>query len=215
MDHYLYLDETGSVDFDSDNGSAYFAISTAHFASDHRDALWAGLALRLELEAAGVALPQGFHASDDSHHTRAQVCDLILEQSPMLDVTALAKNQAKPQVRDGGKPRLYKMAVWLHLKHVVPKISRPGDRVFLIVAHVQTTRRRLALRNAINDVSVQLGADRTVIPCIWEARTSWGIQVADYAGWVAHRDLAHRSMPSYAIRLKERLASTFLPWGSA
>ena len=59
MDHYLYLDQTGPVDCDIDGAGLYFVLSTIHFAADSRYALWEGLAVRLELEAAGVALPQG------------------------------------------------------------------------------------------------------------------------------------------------------------
>lgn len=71
----------------------------------------------------------------------------------------------------------------MHLKFVIPAIGEAGDSILVIAGHLQTTGHREAIRTAIADIASQLGNDRSIEPCIWEASSFWGIQVADYAQW--------------------------------
>lgn len=89
---YRYADETGNLDYGADTGfkpgaTPYFGFGTAVYYGDHGDALMAGLKLRTTLAAGGVELPKGFHAKDDSHHTRGQVFDALRAQAPRFDST--------------------------------------------------------------------------------------------------------------------------------
>jgi hypothetical protein len=213
-DHYLYLDETGTLDFESRPGEVYFGVGTAHFAGDHRDAIWAGHQLRVGLEATGIKLPKGLHAKNDSHATRAAVYDALAIQPVRFDATLLKKGNAFPNVRAAGKVRLYKMAVWLHLKYVVPEISTVGDRIFVVAGHLQTSGHRGAIRHAVDDICSQVGFDRVVVPCIWEAPSSWGIQAADYALWRIQRIAEGKTVPAYSDQIQEQIKTIFRPWGS-
>jgi hypothetical protein len=214
-DHYLYVDETGTLDFDAQPGAQYFGVGTAHYPGDHRDAIWAGHQLRVNLEAKGVALPRGLHAVHDSHGTRAEMYATIAPQGPRLDATMLAKANAYSHVKAAGKVRLYKMAFWIHLKSVIKQVSASGDRVFIIAGNMQTTSKRDAIRHAIEDVCHQMGRDRTLVPCIWEAPSSWGIQVIDYALWAVQRELEGKTVPPYAAPIAPLQRPPFCPWGRA
>lgn len=213
-DHYLYLDETGTLDFQSRPGEAFFGVGTAHFSGDHRDAIWEGHQLRVNLEASGVRLPKGLHAKNDSHPTRAAVYGVLSTQSVRFDATLLKKDAANSNVKAAGKVRLYKMAVWLHLKYVLPAVSRPGDRILVVAGHLQTSSHRDAIRHAVGDVCDQMEFDRIVVPCIWEAPSSWGIQAADYALWRIQRMVEGKTIPAYTEPLLSQIASVFRPWGS-
>ena len=213
-DHYLYLDETGTLDFEDRPGESYFGIGTAHFEGAHGEALWEGHALRCELEARGVQLQKGLLAKNDTPATRTEVYTLIASQAPRFDATMLLKSNAYPYVQAAGKVRLYKLALYLHLKHVVPTISAPDDRVFVIAGHLQTNRQREAIRTAIIDVCAQVGERRTVVPCIWDAPTSWGIQVADYLLWRVQREREGKTVPGYTDRVASLVATSFTPWGT-
>ncbi len=213
-DHYLYLDETGTLDFESRPGEAYFGVGTAHFEGDHRDAIWAGHQLRVGLEAKGIRLPRGLHAKNDSHPTRTAVYAELASQPVRFDATMLKKAAADPRVREAGKVRLYKMAVWLHLKYVIGEIARDGDRVFVVAGHLQTTSHREAIRHAVDDVCDQLTYSCPVVPCIWEAASSWGIQAADYALWRIQRVVEGKSVPAYTDVIEPNIRSIFRPWGS-
>ncbi|MGL4338858.1 MAG: hypothetical protein ACRCSP_00330 [Rhodoglobus sp.] len=112
-DVYLYADETGNLDFDGADkvgGSTYFGFGTAVFPDDHGNALWAGLRLRARMESHDVRLPKGFHAVNDSSHTRAEMFAEVGTQAPRIDATLLLKANAYENVRAAGEMRLYKMA---------------------------------------------------------------------------------------------------------
>ena len=212
MDHYLYLDETGTPDFESSPGERYFGVGSTHWNRSHGDALWDGHALRLAMEAIGIQLPKGLHAKNDRASMRAQVYRLIAQQDPRFDSTIFRKEQALPHVKAAGAAHFYKLALWLHLKYVIPNISAPNDRVFLIAGSLQTSRKRSAIRNAVEDVARQLGGDRVVIPCIWDAPTAWGIQTADYPLWRVHRQLEGLLVPDYAKVADHCIRPAFRPW---
>lgn len=95
-DHYLYLDETGTLDFEDRPGEEYFGVGTAHFEGDHRDAIWEGHQLRVGLEAKGIKLPKGLHAKNDSHSTRGDVYATIAAQQVRFYATLLKKSLAPP-----------------------------------------------------------------------------------------------------------------------
>lgn len=214
-DHYLYLDETGTLDFEGRPGERYFGVGTAYFAGHHGDALWAGHQLRVNLEASGVRLTKGLHAKNDSARTRTDMYAEIVRQNPRIDATMLLKERAFARVQQEGKVRLYKLACWIHLTRVVLEVSDPGDRVFVIVGHLTTSSRRDAIRHAITDICKQVGFDRSVIPCIWDAPSSWGIQVADYALWAIQRRAEGKPLAPYAAQVKPLIHTEEYPWGRA
>lgn len=110
----------------------------------HRDAVWEGHQLRVGLEAKGIKLPRGLHAKNDSHPTRGDVYATLAAQV-RFDASLLKKSAAYPNARAAGKVRLFKMAIWLHLKHVIPLVSATGDRIFVIAGHLQTSGHRDAI----------------------------------------------------------------------
>jgi hypothetical protein len=214
-DVYMYADETGDLDMTGAAGaSRYFGFGTAVFPDDHGRYLWEGLTLRCDLESRGVRLPRGFHAKSDSHSTRSQVFDLIRRQRPRLDTTFLLKANAYQRIKDAGQVRLYKMAWYLHFKEIARQVTRPGDRLFVIIGMLQTNNKRDAIRHALEDVCSQI-TGRTIVPCIWDAPSSWGIQVADYGLWAVQRVLEGRDCPWFDTCISPTLRSTFTPWGRA
>ena len=217
-DFYIYADETGDLDFSGNPDAApYFGVGTATFAGPHGSALAEGLELRCRLEAGGVRLPRGFHAVYDSHRTRAEVFPAIQRQAPRFDTTFLAKSAAYAHVRSYSKTHVYKLAVYLHLKWVLTQMLTPLDDAFLILGSLQTAGKRDAVREAVADVCAQVGSIRgnAVVPCIWDAPSSWGIQVADYGLWAVQRDLMGYACEWLNPCIAPTLRSRFMPWGTA
>jgi hypothetical protein len=214
-DLYMYADETGDLDMTGSAGaSRYFGFGTAVFSDGHGHQLWEGLQLRCALEARGVRLPRGFHAKNDSHATRTEVFDLIRRQGPRFDTTFLLKANAYDRIKRQGPVSLYKMAWFLHFKEVSRQVSRSGDRLYVIIGMLQTNNKRDAIRHALEDVCAQVG-DREIVPCIWDAPSSWGIQVADYGLWAVQRRLEGRPCSWFDTCVSPTLESTFTPWGMA
>lgn len=64
--------------------------------------------------------------------------------------------------------------------------------MYFIAGHLQTSTKRAAIGDAVRDVCTQLATDRSIVPRIWDAPSSWGIQVADYGLWSTQRILLNR-----------------------
>ncbi len=215
-DHYMYADETGDLDMPGSAGaSRYFGFGTAVFTGDHGHELWQGLRLRCALEGQGVNVPRGLHAKDDSHATRNQVFGLIKDQGPRFDTTFLLKANAYPYVKAAGPLRLYKLAWYLHFKEIARRATGPGDTLYVVAATLKTNKKTGSARQALADVVEQVAQRRKIVLCVWDAPSSWGIQVADYGLWATQRVLEGRPCPWYEPSVKPTLRTLFAPWGRA
>jgi hypothetical protein len=172
----------------------------------------AGLRLRAQL-ADRIRLPRGFHAVNDSRATRDEMYNLIASQAPRFDTTFLLKSNAYRHARDEGQMRLYRLAWFLHFKEIALQVSAPGDRLYVIAATFGTKKRQAQAETALQDVCGQVSREITL--CVWDAASSWGLQVADYALWAVHRNLVGRYCEWYTPCIQPTLRSTFTPWGSA
>jgi hypothetical protein len=218
-DIYVYADETGNFDYDVRNkqgASEYFGFGTAVFARTHGMDIWSGLELRTRLAAGedgrpGVSLPRGFHAKDDSTATRVAMFEEIARQAPRFDSTFLLKRRAISRFRKRGEMYLYKYAWYEHFSRLAPQVSGPGDRLVVVVASLGTKARQTEAREALDDVCRQTG--RTYVLCVWDAATSWGLQVADYGLWAMQRALEWRSGTWYHQYVRPSTASHETPWG--
>jgi len=210
----MYADETGDLDLSgSDKSSTYFGFGTAVFPDAHGQQLWEGLQLRCRLEKAGLHLPRGMHAKNDSHATRQQVFDLVAAQAPRFDTTFLLKAHAYDGVGHTGELGLYKLAWFLHFKEIARQVSEPGDTLYVIAATLGTRRRATSARDALREVCEQLATDREIVLCVWDAASSWGVQVADYGLWAVQRELEGRTSRWLETHVHPTLRSVFCPWG--
>lgn len=210
----MYADETGNLDYapaGKSGATEYFGFGTAVFRDDHGSYLFEGLELRAKLEAKGLHLPKGFHAVDDSKHTKDEMFELIRAQAPRFDTTFLLKDNAYTSVKQKGEMYLYKMAWFQHFKEIALQVSNINDDLYVIVGSIATSGRKTQAKAAIADVCSQV--NRVIHLCHWDACTSWGLQVADYGLWATHRSLMGRSCKWFAPSVQPTLESVFLPWG--
>jgi hypothetical protein len=217
-DVYVYADETGNLDYAPQGKSGatpYFGFGTATYRDGHGEALQGGLQLRVELEhrigANERSLADGFHAIKDSKTTKAEVFAEIQRQAPRIDATLLLKENAYPRIRSEGEMRLYKLAWFMHLKYLVPQVTKPGDRLIVIVATLGTARRLTEARAALRDVCSQVAVNYTL--CVWNVETAWGLQVADYALWAVQRRAMAKSGTWWDDYIRPTTNSVFFPWG--
>lgn len=206
-DYFIYLDESGTLDFlepANETESPFFGFGSAMFLGEHRDAIWQGHLLRAALEAKKVNLPHGFHAKNDSWATREAVLKLISTQPLRFDATFLYKANAFPYVQSRGKSRLYKIALFLHLQRVCSQF-KAEDRLYVVLATFSAASFKDAAKEAIEDIANQMVP--TIIPCVWDAKTAWGIQVADYLLWATHRITQGRALKNYSTYVEPLIAS--------
>jgi len=167
--------------------------------------------LRVGLEAKGIKLPRGLHAKNDSHPTRGDVYATLAAQV-RFDASLLKKSAAYPNARAAGKVRLFKMAIWLHLKYVIPLVSATGDRIFVIAATSRRAGTGMRFVTGSTTSVSQNAFDRTVVPCIWEAQCSLGIQAADHALWRIQGIAKGKMVPAYTDVIQGQIKSIFRPW---
>ena len=211
--HYIYLDETGTLDFQSQIGDTYFGIGSAHLSGSHPDELWSGHALRMELENTGVPMPKGLHASRDSHLTRAATFGLIGMQAWRFDSTFLRKDSSAADVLEKDKLRLYKYVLSQHLMRVIEEIATPNDNIVIFVANLVLTKRKMAVREVVDEVCAELRLQRSVTSHIWDSTSAWGLQVVDYALWRIRRTVECQTEPDYMRRIDHQLMKPRFPWG--
>lgn len=210
----MYADETGNLDYAGEGkagAGAYFGFGTAVFRDDHGHHLFGGMKLRAGLEKNGLSLPKGFHAVNDNPRTKSDMFGLIKDQAPRFDTTFLHKASAYPAVQARGQMYLYRMAWFLHFKEIATQVSMPGDTLHVIVGSFGTAARRTEAKAAIADVCGQV--NRSIVLCVWDSPTSWGLQVADYGLWATQRSLEGKTCTWFAPCVMPTLKSVFLPWG--
>lgn len=134
-------------------------------------------------------------------------------QSPRIDATLLLKSNAYSRVREAGEMRLYKLAWYLHFKHVVQSISRPGDTLYVIVSTLTTKARQTQARAALDDVCSQI--NRKSVLCVWDAGTSWGLQVADYGLWAIQRRADGGSGTWWDDYVRPGPGTVYFPWAES
>ncbi|ATG51413.1 hypothetical protein CFK38_07640 [Brachybacterium vulturis] len=111
----------------------------------------------------------------------------------------------------GGKPRLYKIALFLHLRFLCEKVFAREDRLYVVVATIGTKAMRSAASAAVDDVAAQMPQDVTA--CFWDSSSTWGLQVADYLLWARQRVLQGKAVNVYETHVAPLVESTFFPWG--
>lgn len=65
---------------------------------------------------------------------------------------------------------------------------------------------------ALRDVCAQM--KRESVLCVWDAGTSWGLQIADYALWAIQRRADGGAGTWWDDYVRASTASTFFPWGA-
>lgn len=203
MDVYIFADEAGNFDFSNNRGaSRYFTLVTATMENcSVGDRL---LALRRDMGWRSIHLDSVFHATDDPQVVRDEVFEMIAEVEFRIDATLLEKRKAQPHLhRDES---LYKMAWYLHMKHVAPKIVNPDDRLFVVAAGLGTKRQRGRFYDAVYDVVSQVVRCRSYRVAFWPAVNDPCLQVADYCTWAIQRKWERGDTRSYDM-IADKVAS--------
>ena len=204
---HVFADEAGNFDFSLKAGASRFFLLTTVTMDDFGagDAL---LSLRRQLAWEGHR--QGtddFHATEELQAVRDRVFAELANWNFRVDCTVLEKRKAQPHLTSDDV-RFYKMAWYLHFKHVAPLITRSGDELLVMGASLGTKKKRESFHEAIHDVVDQAtsGVDfRTVSwagasdPCLW---------VADYCCWALQRKWERGNEESYAL-IRPKIRSEF------
>jgi len=206
-DRYVFADEAGNFDFSRGSGaSCYFILCT--IASSHCEVGDSLLALRRDLGWRGLHLDRVFHATEDPQTVRDEVFALLADADFSVDATILEKPKAQPHLRD--EAQLYKMAWYLHFKHLARRMDS-SDRLFVAASSLGTKKARGALHSAVDDVVRQLSPCRSHRVAFWPADSDPCLQVADYCTWAIQRKWERADERSHAL-IAPKIRSEFDVW---
>lgn len=206
-DRYVFADEAGNFDFSNRGGaSRYFVLCTV--TSEHCRIGDSLLALRRDLGWRGLHLDRVFHATEDPQAVRDEVFELLVDMDCWVDATILEKRKAQPHLRD--EASLYKMAWYLHFKHLA-RAMRSSDRLFVAASSLVTKKARGALHSAVDDVVRQLSPCESHRVAFWPAESDPCLQVADYCTWAIQRRWERDDDRSRAL-IAPKIRSEFDAW---
>lgn len=205
---YVFADEAGNFDFsDGSSATRYFILCT--IAADDCGVGDALLKLRRDLGWKGIHLDRVFHATEDPQNVRDEVFGLLADMEFRIDATILEKRKAEPHLRNDRS--LYKMAWYLHFKHVAPRVAGPDDTLFVAASSLGTKAQRHALHSAVDDVVRQVSTCRSHRVAFWPANSDPCLQVADYCTWAIQRKWERGDDRSHVL-IVDKIRSEFDVW---
>jgi hypothetical protein len=207
-DRYVFSDEAGNFDFSRGSGaSRYFILGTVA-ANDCRigDEL---LQLRRDLGWRGVHLDKVFHATEDPQSVRDDVFMVLSGGDFRIDATILEKSKAQLHLHN--ERALYKMAWYLHFKHVAPAVATPADRMFVVASSLGTKKKRATFHTAVDEVVDQVSPCASHRVAFWPAASDPCLQVVDYCVWAIQRKWEREDTRSYDL-IADKIDSEFDVW---
>lgn len=210
-DIYVFADETGDLGYNSDRGSQYFGFGTASYISGATPNFDEAYKLRCSLELKGFSLKEGFHASNDRWFIRNEIFNLIASNPPRFDFTFLNKRNAYAYVKERGDLHLYGLAWGMHFKTIAQQVASADDTIYSVMGDIQTRSKKREIEQVLRNIASEV-PDRKIVPIIWNSRSSWGLQVADYGLWEAQRILNHEKTEWWNRCIEPNHKSFFMPW---
>lgn len=196
---HFFVDEAGNFDFSSQrDASHYFILASVLMGDDGCAAAESLLRLRRELVWEGHPLTDAFHGSNDKQVVRDHVFDAISGMNIRVDATILEKRKAIVDQQE--MTAFYKLAWYLHAKHVIPEAFAQSDELLVIAASIGTRREQKLIGSAIKDVINQCGrsSDSTRVS-YWPALSDPCLQVTDYCCWAIQRKWERGDERSYVL----------------
>jgi hypothetical protein len=182
---YVFADESGNFDFSVNKGASKYFILTTVTVPDCSCG-HALLDLRRELAGQGVQARDMFHAATDDWPTRTAVLKVIARHPVRIDTTILEKRKAQPSIRHT-EDRFYKMAWYLHFKHVAQRIVPRNGELFVIGATIGSKKKKKPFTSAVDDVVSQVSPTTQWRTAGLPAVSDPCLQVADYCSWTVNR----------------------------
>lgn len=211
---YCFADEAGNFDFrprtSSRNASRYFILTTltTNGCSVGNDLL----ELRRGLTIEGHHIRSHFHASEDSQVVRDAVFSVLAQHDFRIDATIFEKAKAYAKVK-ADENYFYKLAWFLHLKHVAPIVGTMQRRPILLVAASLATKRRMEqFHDAVDDVAAQVYPG-PITTGMWASSSDPCLWAVDYCSWAIQRMWEMSDARSYDL-IKARISTEFDVWRS-
>jgi hypothetical protein len=208
-DCYAFADEAGNFDFSHNTGASRNFILCTVTMKDPAAVAGAMMKLRMDLAWQGLHLDQVFHATTDPQAVRDDVFAAVETFDLRIDATILDKTKAQRHLQS--ESALYKMAWYLHFKHVAPRIAKRDDRLFVGAASLGTKKKRKAFHDAVNDVVWQVSPCASHRVAFWPFESHACLQVADYCTWAIQRKWERSDTRSFDL-ISDKVKTDWAAW---
>lgn len=210
---YLFVDESGDLSFKRTTKrgpTRYFILTTVTTTDESIGVQLSNLRRQLAWNEA-VDLPGYFHVTDDQQIVRDRVFAVLSQHHFQIHSTIYAKRHAFQHIRDDDL-YFYKLAWYLHLKHVTPNVVGEVDELYVVAASMHTKKKRRAFYSAVQSVVRQVSPTTNFKTVYWSASSEPCLQVADYCSWAIHRKWERGDSRSYDL-IKDKIRSEHAIWG--
>lgn len=198
---FVYVDESGDLDFNKKGCSDYFAMAAMMTTEPVRTAQKV-LELKYELMRHDIKNPY-FHATEDTTGTRRRVFDLIdtlHTGSTRFHAIYADKHMAAPQMWD--KQKFYGLFAGALAKYLAKSLPAEADPIVIVYDAALRGKDQKQFHAKIKPQMKELG--RTVRIHFDSIRHDPNGQIADYAAWSLTRHLEARGNGEW-----ERIRSKF------
>lgn len=192
MTIFLFLDETGNLDFSS-NGTEFYGFGC--LATRSPGSLLAPLsALRYELLEAGLEIER-FHATEDKQPIRNRVFEILRVVDGLeFDSIIIDKRRVPPRFYPVEKFYVYFVG---YLIDLVLKRFSGSERIVLITDKIPVAKKREAVAKAFKQyVRTALG-DRPFTVVHQSSSAHMCLQAADYFMWAIYKKWSNGEMRPY------------------
>ena len=204
---YLFLDESGNLDF-SRSGTSYFVLTSV---SMRRPFRLSELLEAYKYDCLEFGLNvEYFHCAQDNSHVRGRVFDLIAANLEDLRIDSLVVEKCKTNPKLREDRHFYPEMLGYLLKFMLPKEIDAGAReVVIITDAIPLRKKRQAIEKAIQQALAEMVPDHVKYRILHHASQShYGLQVADYCCWAVFRKWQRRELKYYS-RIKPAIRSEF------
>ena len=142
----------------------------------------------------------------------AMFTEQLAQHDFRIDATIFEKAKAYAKVK-ADENYFYKLAWFLHLKHVAPIVGTMQRRPILLVAASLATKRRMEqFHDAVDDVAAQVYPG-PITTGMWASSSDPCLWAVDYCSWAIQRMWEMSDARSYDL-IKARISTEFDVWRS-
>ena len=183
---YVFLDESGNLDFGS-SGTRYFVLTSV---ATTRPFAWFDSLDSYKYDCIEYGLTsEYFHCAEDNRHVRAKVFDIIRENiaSLRIDCLIVEKKNVSPELQEVGD--FYPATLGRLLSEVMGvEVAAGAGEVIVITDTIPLMRRRQAIERATRTtLSRHLPAGVRYRLLHHQSRPHYGLQIADCCSWAVYR----------------------------
>lgn len=195
---YIFLDESGNLDFSPD-GTRYFILSSVTKERPF-NAYKELTELKYDLVEKGTAI-EYFHASEDTQVVRNLVFEIIQRNITGIRLDALVVEKAKTEPSLRAEEKFYPEMLGYLLKDILNGFDlEQFAEVIIFTDRIPVQRKRNAVEKAVKMIlasKLPRGSKYRILH--HESKSNLDLQVVDYCNWAIYRKWDRADIRSYEL----------------